>query len=137
MISCIFSFYSSAAHPAKARPLFSLLCQCTPWAVTMSVTPSQHMQHFYSNFPHYRENVTLSCFENFQILHSCLRPTIMPTPIRALYNYAAYWFVCAHACACMCVYPDIYELALATWHNVTCLPLSYNLLQPPHRNREK
>jgi len=137
MNSCTFSFYSSAAHSAKAWPLLNLLCQYTPWAVKMSVTPSQYTQHFHPNFPNYRENITLAYFENFLILHSCFRPTCHAnTHQGGLYTIMPHigLRVCMRVRAC--VYPDIHNQALATWHNVTCLPLSYNRFQTPHGNRE-
>jgi hypothetical protein len=74
-ISTFWTHNSSTAHPAKARPFLNLLRQHTPWAVTMSVTPSQSIQHCHPNFPNYRENGMLPYFENFHILHSCFRPT--------------------------------------------------------------
>ena len=61
-ISPLRTHNSSAAHPAKAWPFLNLLYQYTPWAVKMSVTPSQYMQYFHPNFPNYRENVMLPYF---------------------------------------------------------------------------
>jgi len=104
-ISTLWTHNSSAAHPAKARPFLNLLCQYTPWAVTMSVTPSQYMQHFHSNFPNHRENVTLPYFENFQTLHSCFRPTYHAnTHQGGLYKIMPYIGLCVRTRVRACVY---------------------------------